>query len=219
MANNNPFAYVNPNAATEVKTPLSTWAKIFNVMQYFVYGAAVLIVLYIFFIIPTEVSGKSMFPNFEDKQILLSNHLIALIGGQNGLIKDYDYQRGDVVVFGRPNEPDLIKRVIGLPGDRVEIKDNSVFINGEKLIESYIDNTIRPTEPGTFLSAESEQIVPQGSYVLLGDNRTNSLDSRAAEVGFVKRSQIKGAPFIHLFPLTTFGFITRPVYPVTPSET
>ncbi len=204
----NPFDYVSQKP--QPATPTSK--KLVDILQYFVLLLSVMVVVYLFFMIPTQVDGVSMMPNFQNDEVLLTNRLIQLVGGEGQLAANYDYQRGDVVVFTRNNQPDLIKRIVGLPGERVAVKDNHVFINGQKLMEDYIDPIVKPTSPGTFLAAGQEKIVPAGSYLALGDNRTNSLDSRSAEVGFVKRSQLRGAPFLRLLPLTNFGSIPRGNY-------
>jgi len=212
----NPFLYKplptgeeTEEEMAQAKSPLAT---IFDFLQTIVIFLIILIVIYIFFIIPTEVSGKSMFPNFDDGQILLTNRLVAQIGGQ-GVFTNYNYQRGDVVVFIRDNgQTDLIKRVVGMPGDIVMVADSGVYINGVFLEEPYINRAERPTRAGSFMQDGVQRTVPAGSYFLMGDNRTNSLDSRDASVGFVKRERIRGAPFIRLFPTNVLSLIRRPSY-------
>jgi signal peptidase I len=203
----NPFDYTNSN---ENKSKGDTFSSILDFLQYAVLIVSVFVVLYLFFIIPTQVDGVSMSPNFKNDEILLTNRLIAIAGGSN-LIQSYNYQRGDIIVYTRTDKPDLIKRVIGLPGESVMIKDNSVFVNGQKLTESYINPQEKPTEPGTFIAEGEEKIVPPNSYFTLGDNRTNSIDSRDARVGWVERDQIKGSPFVRLIPPK---IISRPDYPL-----
>lgn len=205
--NSNPFDYTSGSRTSNA----STGKRIVDVLQVLVLGAAILVVLYLFFIIPTQVNGQSMEKTFLNDEILLTNRLLQIAGGPSGIVKGYDYQRGDVVVFTRANEPDLIKRIIGMPGERVMIKNKHVFINGVQLREDYIPAS-NPTDPGSFMVEGQEKTVPAGSYFALGDNRTNSLDSRRAEVGFVKREQLRGGPFLRILPLNTFGTIPRPAY-------
>jgi signal peptidase I len=205
MANSaNPFDYyTNSSTANGALKATSPLAGIIGGLQLLVVVAGFLVVIYLFFIIPTQVSGQSMERNFFDGQVLFTNKLIALTGG--------NYSRGDVVVFGREGKPDLIKRVIALPGERVKIQNNRVFVNGVLLAESYISDD-KPTAAGSFMQEGVERVVPEGSYFCLGDNRTNSLDSRDASVGFVKREQLKGGSFLRVFPFSSFGGIVRPNY-------
>ncbi len=115
----------------------------------------------------------------------------------------HDVNRGDVVVFRRPDDEqaeirDLIKRVIGLPGDVVEGRDNSVWINGQRLEESYLadDEVILPFGPIT---------VEDGHVFVMGDNRDMSLDSRF--FGTVPEERIVGRAFVLFWPLDRIGFL------------
>lgn len=142
-----------------------------------------------------------MHPNFIDKQYVLTN--IIILHFQKSRL-------GEVIVFKAPNDPekDFIKRVIGVPGDRVAIKNNIVYLNGSKLDESsYIKNGI-PTYPGAFLKEDQEIIVPKDSYFVLGDNRPHSSDSR--DWGFVPINSIIGKSFFAYWPLNTMGFVVNP---------
>ena len=104
--------------------------------------------------------------------------------------------RGDLVVFKHPLEPerDYIKRVIGLPGDTVEIRGGFVYINGERLAEPYIDPLYRTRE---YVSAKR---IPPGEYFLMGDHRCDSADSRSW--GTVPAHLVKGRAFLILFSTT-----------------
>ncbi|HYM61924.1 MAG TPA: signal peptidase I, partial [Thermoanaerobaculia bacterium] len=115
-----------------------------------------------------------------------------------------DIRRGDIIVFRYPLQPDtdFVKRVIGLPGDTLEIKDKKIVVNGKPLDEPYVihlDNKIFPSQPGLPEPYHSRDqmapyIVPQGQYFAMGDNRDRSSDSRYW--GTVPRGMIKGRAFM-----------------------
>jgi signal peptidase I len=116
----------------------------------------------------------------------------------------HDVRRGDVVVFERPpgvqGEPsihDFIKRVIGLPGDTIETRGDAVFVNGRRLREPYLPAGTRT------IPAIDKQRVPKGKYWVMGDNRTNSSDSR--RFGSITRSSIIGRAFISVWPFSHIG--------------
>ena len=115
-----------------------------------------------------------------------------------------DIKFGDIVVCesaildDRGVPKNLIKRVIGLPGDIITIKDDAVYRNGERLEEPY-------TKDGVTQGEMAPVTVPQDAYFLLGDNREVSKDSRNADVGFVNKDEIKGKVVFRLFPISTAG--------------
>jgi len=117
-----------------------------------------------------------------------------------------EVKHGDVIVFEsalldeRGGKKSLIKRVIGLPGDLVEVRDEGVYRNGVRLNEPYVKDGITP---GSLAPAT----VPEDSYFVLGDNRMVSMDSRNSAVGFVTQEKIKGKVIYRLFPLSTAGVI------------
>lgn len=108
-------------------------------------------------------------------------------------------KRGDIVVFySEEKNEDMIKRLIGLPGDKVVIKDGTVIVNNETLKENYI---------GTADNYNGEFIVPEGKYFFLGDNRYWSLDSRYWEDPYIDGSEIKGKAQVKVYPWKDFGKI------------
>ena len=120
---------------------------------------------------------------------------------ENALLGKRPIERGHVVVFKFPEDPtrDFIKRVVGLPGETVEIRDKKVYINGNPLDEPYLpflEPAVRPDDPEYGLRGESirdnwgPMVVPEGKLFVLGDNRDNSRDSRFW--GFLPRDQVKG---------------------------
>ena len=145
------------------------------------------------FIKPIIIRQSSMEPTFYNGDyVFISKQAYNLFG---------DPERGDVVVFHTGMQTDdgedknLIKRIIGLPGDTVEIIEGYVYLNGQLLDEPYIN------EQG--LSGEMEAItVPEGELFCMGDNRRVSLDSRDAAVGCVDQDEILGKVFIRLYPFS-----------------
>ena len=141
------------------------------------------------FVKPIIIRQSSMEPTFYNGDyVFISKQAYSIFG---------DPQRGDVVVFHTGMQTDdgedknLIKRIIGLPGDTVEIIDGYVYLNGQLLDEPYIN------EQG--LSGKMEAItVPEGELFCMGDNRRVSLDSRDAAVGCVNQDEILGKVFVRL---------------------
>jgi signal peptidase I len=133
----------------------------------------------------------------------------GLHNGQRLLVEKLSYRfrppkRGEIVVFRYPLDPrrKFIKRIIGIPGDEIFIKDRRVYLNGLPLEENYING---PTY-GTYGPA----IVPPDSYFVLGDNRNNSDDSRFPDVGFVPRKNIVGRALFVYWPVFQARVIRQP---------
>jgi len=139
----------------------------------------------------TAVSGSSMEPNFETGQRLIVNKLIY---------KFDNIDRGDVVILHPPSDTNVeyIKRVIGLPGETVEIKNGLVYINGEPLSEPYISN------PPQYTMKKLE--IPQEYYFVLGDNRNYSDDSHVW--GPIPGDSIVGKAWLSIWPLSDLGIIS-----------
>ncbi|MCI9592924.1 MAG: signal peptidase I [Lachnospiraceae bacterium] len=150
------------------------------------------------------VSGNSMTPLLDSDDIVLMNQL-KLVWEKPG--------RFDVVVFQREDQKKNIKRVIGLPGETVQIKDGQVWINGEVLQEEKqtmeVDGEMVELEKKIALAGLAENLIVLGEdeYFLLGDNRDSSEDSRFANVGNVKESQIIGKVWFRIYPTLNMGII------------
>ena len=148
---------------------------------------------------PSTVYGESMSPTFEEKDKIL-------------ISKISDIQRFDMVVFDAPDADEkYIKRVIGLPGDTVEMKDDVLYINGKATDEPYLDeikkDLIFDKLTGDFSLTEitGESRVPEGSIFVMGDNRLYSKDSRF--FGFVSEKAIMGEVKLRLFPFNKIGLL------------
>ena len=160
----------------------------------------VILVIFILFLIMyvvtlTQVIGPSMEPNFNQGDILMLDKVTYRFSS---------VKRGDVISFSYSGTKYLIKRVIGLPGESVEIKDNKVYINGMILEEYYLTNSECPDFSITSLGEEK---VPIDSYFVMGDNRSDSLDSRDINVGFVKKEDIEGKIRMRIWPLNRLKLI------------
>jgi signal peptidase I len=191
----------------------------------------VILALLIFFAVKAvvqnfRVEGSSMEPSLSGEQYLLVNKAIyfrvdmdrihqflPFIPGDDGRERHLFRapRRGDVVVFRYPGDTsrDFIKRVIGVPGDSVEVKDGTVFINGAPLKEDYILSTPNYTY--------GPKTVPEGHYFVLGDNRRNSFDSHAwgascreqQSCDFVPEENIIGQAWVSYWPFDTLGFVNN----------
>ena len=128
-----------------------------------------------------------------------------------------DYSRGDIIVFhpnGATDETPYIKRVIGVGGDRVQIGDGRVFINGVLLDETaYTYPAPGQNEPTVAKNGGSEWDVPEGQLFVLGDHRQRSTDSRNLSVGLVDTDDVVGRAWLRFFPLDTLGILQVPKYP------
>ena len=127
-----------------------------------------------------------------------------------------DYSRGDIVVF-RPQEGEgengdtpFIKRVIGVPGDTVEIHDGAVFVNGIELDETAYTYEGEPTLPSGDLDRWE---VAEGMLFVLGDHRNNSTDSRSPTIGPIPGSSVIGRAWLRYWPITALGILETPRYP------
>jgi signal peptidase I len=180
--------------------------------------------LHTFILQPYLIPSESMEHTLLVGDFLLFNKQVyAPAGGLTGWLLPYrPVERGDIVVFHHPSPPLLVKRVVGLPGDRLRIEDGQVYVNGALLEEPYA--TFEPAPPNQFrdnfparvytnpevdpdwwrqmqsLTHNGELVVPEGQYFVLGDNRNHSEDSRFW--GFVPRQAIVARPLVIYFSIS-----------------
>ena len=157
-----------------------------------VISAAVSVLIITFLYQPVRVEGTSMLPRLEDHDRLFINKFVYRISS---------IHRGDVVVFHYPRDPEksYIKRVIGLPGDRIFIDRGRVYLNGKALRESYVPEEYRDTR------SMAETVVPEEAYFMMGDHRSISSDSR--EFGPVDRDLIYGKAVFVYWPTKDAGVV------------
>jgi signal peptidase I len=154
-------------------------------------------VLFCFFLITFvaqafRVQGTSMLPLLQDSERIIVNKFVY---------RFHPIERGDVVVFWYPRDPSVsfIKRVIGLPGDTVELKSGTLFVNGHMVVEDYLKPQFRDDETRLPVT------VSRGHYYVLGDHRNSSNDSRSW--GEVPEKYIYGKAFFRFWPLDKAGLI------------
>ena len=148
----------------------------------------VILFLMIYVVSVTQVVGNSMHSTLENGDVLVLNKI---------KYRFMDIKRGDIISLEYADTKYLIKRVIGLPGDTISIRDNTLYINGEVYIENYLDEGL---EYDDFeLSSLGYTTIPEDMYFVMGDNREDSLDSR--EIGLIKKEEIIGKVSFRIWPL------------------
>jgi len=158
-----------------------------------IFFAALTAVLIVVFVVqPVKVEGTSMQPHLTDQERIFVNKFVYHFSA---------ISRGDIVVFWYPRDEtkSLIKRVIGLPGETVEIQTGNVMVNGKPIVEPYLD----PDFVDSF--SFGPVLVPEGSYFVLGDHRDSSNDSR--NWGAVPANKIFGKAILRYWPISKFGLI------------
>lgn len=155
-----------------------------EILPYIIVLVAVILVKKFVFS-PIQVSGDSMYSTLHDNDIMFLNKIGYRI---NGL------ERFDIVVI-RHEDKYLIKRVIGLPNEEIEVKDNKLYINGKY--------TEQPFLPATVVTGDFHETIPDDCYFVMGDNREISLDSRM--LGCFSKNKIEGKTSLTIFPFSRFG--------------
>jgi signal peptidase I len=173
------------------------WLFFLDFLETIVVSLAIFAVVYIFLFQPHQVDGRSMEPNFHNAEYILTDKISYRINPP---------KRGDVVVFHSPQDEsvDFIKRIIGVPGDIVKVEDGFAYLNGKKLEEHYVNDPGQVLS-GRFMREGVEIEVPPGQYLVMGDNRLHSSDSR--EWGLVTTAGIVGRAFFRYWPVSEFGIV------------
>jgi signal peptidase I len=161
-----------------------TWLREFALAL----GISIFIIVFLYQ--PVKVEGTSMMPGLADQERIFINKYAYRLGA---------IERGDVVVFRYPGDPskNYIKRIVGVPGDRIEVVRGAVLVNGSRLDEPYVPKAFRDDR------SMSEVTVPAGSYFVLGDHRNLSSDSR--DFGTVEREAIFGKAVFAYWPAEMAG--------------
>jgi len=182
---------------------------LFEIVETLVLTLIIFLVIQTFVAQPYKVQQQSMEHTLEPDQYVLVDKLTPRFD---------TYKRGDIVVFSPPpdwsreDETPFIKRVIGLGGDTVEIRDGDVFINGTRLAESYTyGQPAEPAQPTTVSGDENRWVVPADELFLMGDHRSNSADSRT--FGPVPSEKVIGRAWLRYWPIDVFGILPTPTYP------
>jgi signal peptidase I len=171
--------------------PAASFLGALSWLRDLVFSVLIAVILIVFIYQPVKVEGTSMMPTLSDQERIFINKFTYHYLG--------NIERGDMVVFKYPldTSKSYIKRVVGLPGDRVRIDDGQVYVNGTKLDEAYVPEEYRDHQ------SFNQEKVPADKYFVLGDHRSSSNDSRAW--GFVDRKYIYGKAVFVYWPLDKLG--------------
>ena len=170
----------------------------------------VFILFGVFAVQPVVVEGTSMLPQLNDGERLLVNKLVYY---KIQSVSWGHLERGDIVVFWFPKEPDksYVKRIIGLPGEVIEVRNGKVIIDGQELNEDYLD-----TEHNQSLPTFPAKRVDDHFYFVMGDNRDNSSDSRYW--GLVPEKYIYGKAFFRYWKPSNMGFLEHGAYDINEAQ-
>ena len=185
-------------ASAPAETPPSSRSGVWNAVSWFrdlVFSVLIAVVMIVFIYQPVKVEGTSMMPTLTNEERIFINKFTYKFG--LGSI-----ERGDTVVFWYPQDTtkSYIKRVIGIPGDRIRVDGGQVYVNGQELAEDYVPKDYR--DESSWRDGQ-EQVVPEGRYFVLGDHRNQSSDSRMW--GYVPRENIYGKAVFVYWPLDKMG--------------
>ncbi len=198
MQENDSPTFAPPAAPVEEPHPRSRLGSLWSTLSWFrdlAFSVLIAVVLIVFIYQPVKVEGTSMTPALADQERIFINKFTYRFGFGN-------IEHGDTVVFWYPEDrsKSYIKRVIGVPGDRIRIEGGQVYVNGKALAEDYVPPSER--DYSSWREGE-EQLVPDGQYFVLGDHRNSSSDSRTW--GYVPRDNIYGKAVFVYWPLDKMG--------------
>ncbi len=163
-----------------------------DVIKYILVAIGIIFVV-VYVVSLQQVVGPSMQPTLNNGDIIILNKFIYTFR---------EPERNEVIAFDYGDTKYLVKRVIGLPGETITYKDNILYINDKAYEEKIVDGLM--TEDFS-LEEIGYNTIPENMYLVLGDNRNNSLDSRS--FGLIKRKDIIGKPFLKIWPLTKISFV------------
>lgn len=173
------------------------WEFIKDTIQVIFFAVVLTFILRSFVVEARQIPSGSMIPTLQIGDRLLVDKITYKFG---------ELHRKDIIVFAPPPEAqvgeqknDYIKRIIGLPGDEIQVNNGKVYLNGKELVEPYIN------QPPTYNYGPS--IVPEGELFVMGDNRNNSFDSHAW--GFLPQNNVKGRAFFRFWPPNRMGIIEQ----------
>lgn len=189
LANEKARKNQKPKEKVDIKREILSYVILLAVV------AGVVLIINTFFLINARIPSGSMENTIMENDQIFGNRLAYKLGG--------DPQRMDIIIFKYPDDESklFIKRIIGLPGETVEVVDGRVYINGSNT--SIDDSFCKETPLGDF----GPYTVPADSYFVMGDNRNHSNDSRLWTNKFVRRDQIVGKAFLRYWPLNKIGLL------------
>jgi len=181
---------------------------LFEVVETLVLTLVIFLIIQTFVAQPYQVQQQSMENTLQPGEYVLVDKLTPRFD---------DYSRGDVVVFSPPsgydqgNNTPFIKRVIGLPGDSIEVRDGAVYVNGKAVAETYTFPGSAPNQPTEAQPDRSQWTIGSDELFVLGDHRQASSDSRV--FGPIKRDTVIGRAWLRYWPFNVFGILSTPTYP------
>lgn len=173
--------------------------KIINELVPYIIIIIVVVIIRTFIITPVIVRGDSMDETLHDGEVLLLSKISYKIS---------DIKRYDIIVIKDEDDDYIIKRVIGMPGDNVEYKNNKLYINGKKVNKSFTEDETEDFDLEEICDINDDDCsdgIPKGKYLVLGDNRDVSADSRIK--GLINEKQIMGKTIVRLWPLNKINII------------
>lgn len=195
---------MDPVVYSSYREPGQSWkSKILEFVETLVVFGAIFTAIYLFIAQPHKVSGQSMFPTLHSGDYIFTDKVTYRLS---------EPQIGQIIVFKNPRQEDqdFIKRIIGTPGDLVKVEEGKVYVNRNLLDEFFYLNSSVITDANAFLSEGKEIRVPQEKYIVMGDNRGASSDSR--EWGFITKEEIIGKAFLRYWPINGLGIVRAADY-------